>query len=106
MELAPKSAHLAPEIPRLLGVATELLLGTRALHLVDVENLLGGTAFSERDVADTAAVYVELAQVATRDHVVIASSHHTAYPTWMGWPKAGRRVVRSGPDGADHALLD
>lgn len=77
----------------------------RALHLVDVENLLGGTDFTELDVGATAARYCQIAGVGADDLVVVASSHHTALPVWFGWGEA-RRLVRSGPDGADLALLD
>src|SRR4051812_21864729 len=76
----------------------------RSLHLVDVENLLAGTAFTERDVTRVAAAYRLAAEVGAQDLVVVASSHHTALPVWFGWGEA-RRLVRSGPDGADLALL-
>jgi hypothetical protein len=39
-------------------------------------------------------------------HVVIATSHHSAAAAWFAWPAAARRLVRSGPDGADLALLE
>jgi hypothetical protein len=78
--------------------------GTRSIHLVDVENLLGGAAFTKGDAAATAAVYASVATVAARDHMVVASSHFAAPAAWFGWGHA-RRVVRSGPDGADLALL-
>ncbi len=77
----------------------------RALHLVDVENLLGGTDFTEADVAAVARNYRQIARVGADDLVVVASSHHTALPVWFGWGEA-RRLVRSGSDGADLALLD
>lgn len=77
----------------------------RALHLVDVENLVGGTTFSEVDVAVTAAAYERVASIGLRDLVTVASSHFTAMPTWFGWGSA-RRLVRSGPDGADLALIE
>lgn len=77
----------------------------RSFHLVDVENLLGGTSFTEDDVAVTAAAYLVVAGVAASDLIVVSSSHHTALATWFGWENA-RRVVRSGPDGADLALLN
>jgi hypothetical protein len=80
-------------------------LALRSLHLIDVENLLGGTSFSEADVAATADVYRAVAGVAIADLVIVSSSHHTALPAWFGWGKA-RRVVRSGPDGADLALIE
>lgn len=76
----------------------------RAIHLVDPENLLGGTDFTERDVAVVAASYRQIAGIGADDLVVVASSHYTALRVWFGWGEA-RRLVRSGPDGADLALL-
>jgi hypothetical protein len=39
------------------------------------------------------------------DQVEVASSHLTLLNAALGWPRARYRV-RSGPDGADLALLD
>jgi hypothetical protein len=93
------------ELEALHAEALQLDPVIRSFHLVDVENLLGGTSFTEVDVAVTAAVYHAVAGVAASDMVVVSSSHHTALATWFGWENA-RRVVRSGPDGADLALLN
>jgi hypothetical protein len=83
---------------------TALLPGVRSLHLVDVENLLGGANFDEREAAAAAAAYGPVADLGETDLVVVASSHHAASATWFGWRNA-RRVVQSGPDGADRALI-
>lgn len=77
----------------------------RSLHLVDVENLLGGTNFGEADVALAAAAYGPVAGLAATDLVVVSSSHHTARAAWFGWGEA-RRIVRSGVSGADLALIE
>ncbi len=77
----------------------------RTLHLVDVENLLGGTSFDFLDVIDLENRYRQLVAVAERDHVVLASSHRAAEATWFGWSST-RRLLRSGPSGADRALVD
>jgi hypothetical protein len=37
---------------------------------------------------------------------VLATSHFAAPQAWMAWPSTTRRLVRSGADGADLALLD
>ena len=39
------------------------------------------------------------------DHVVTATAHRSAKAALFGWPNA-RQLIRSGPDGADQALLD
>src|SRR5829696_6714290 len=85
--------------------SNEDVVTVRSLHLVDVENLIGGTAYAELDVAITAAAYASVASVGATDLVVVASSHRTAAATWFGWGPA-RRVVRSGADGADLALIE
>lgn len=77
----------------------------RTLHLVDVENLLGGPVFTEDEASRVAAEYRVVAGVGPVDFTVVASSHYAAPATWFGWP-AARRLVRSGPDGADLALVD
>ena len=41
------------------------------------------------------------------DHVVVATSHHAAFTAWFELPRTGIQLaVRSGPSGADYALLD
>ena len=37
---------------------------------------------------------------------MVATSHHAAAATWFAWPAATRRLIRSGRDGADLALLE
>lgn len=77
----------------------------RTLHLIDVENLLGGTTFTEADVAALKLAYTAVAGVAKGDFEIVGSSHYTAPAVWFGWRNA-RRVVRSGRDGADLALIE
>lgn len=78
---------------------------SRTLHLVDVENLLGTANPDPRRVAPLAVAYCAAANVGPRDQIVVASSHICARSVWYGWPTTARRLVASGPDGADHALL-
>lgn len=78
----------------------------RTVHLVDVENLAGASHVDvslSRAIAD---LYAHAADLQPGDQVVVASSHHNASSTWFGWGAAARRLVRSGADGADLALLD
>jgi NYN domain len=78
----------------------------RALHLIDVENLLGGPNFDRRQAAWGRAAYLATAPDAIVNQLVISSSHRAAPAAWFAWPYSTRRLVRSGPDGADLALLD
>lgn len=77
----------------------------RAIHLVDIENLLEGPTFSDIDVMGLMESYFILSERRVGDHVVIATCHRAALAAWFGCPDA-RRLVRSGLDGADLALLD
>lgn len=77
----------------------------RTVHLVDIENLMGGAAFTTEAVARLAVEYRPVADLRPSDLMVLASSHYAASAAWFGWPEA-RRLLRSGPDGADLALVD
>ncbi len=78
---------------------------SRTLHLVDVENLLGTATPDPRDIPALEAAYAHAAELGPRDHVILASSHICGRSLWYAWPGAPRRLVASGPDGADNALL-
>ena len=77
----------------------------RACFLGDIENLAGRpTGPTGDDVrAIAAAVYKTFGHMEL--HPVVACAHCNAECVWFNWPEA-RRLVRSGPDGADLALLD
>lgn len=77
----------------------------RTLHLVDVENLAGTAALCTELVSDIQRRYVCAAGVGKADQVVIASSHYAARGAWFGWGGNPRRLLGSGPDGADRCLL-
>ncbi len=77
----------------------------RTLHLLDVENLAGGTAGGVAAVAPSLAAYRSTITVACADHVVLGTGPTFACATADGWPGARLRVGH-GVDGADHALLD
>jgi hypothetical protein len=76
---------------------------SRALHVVDIENLTGLPRPALADVVACHEAYRPL----IRDHdlVVVACNHGAFLAAAWGWPDA-RWLVRSGENGADHALLD
>lgn len=80
--------------------------GVRGLHLVDLENLLG----AHRDLSTTRWVWQRYAAsgvLKPGDQVVVATGPAFAAAAWFALPTIGvRRLVRSGVDGADLALLD
>jgi hypothetical protein len=77
----------------------------RRLHLVDIENLAGTSLPSLSEVRQALGLYAECLPFGEMDQVEVASSHLTLLNAALGWPHAHYRV-RSGPDGADLALLD
>lgn len=77
----------------------------RTIHLVDVENLAGSPCFTLADAAAIQRAYRTVSSPGPDDQFVVATSHYAALPTWFAWPHATRRLVQSGPDGADLALL-
>jgi hypothetical protein len=77
----------------------------RRLHLVDIENLVGAARPSLAQVRQALARYADCLPFGAMDQVEVASSHLTLLNAALGWPHAHYRV-RSGPDGADLALLD
>ena len=77
----------------------------RALHLVDIENLVGAPIPSLGQVTEVQDWYMTKLGCGADDHVVMAASHLGLLNAALGWPHARYRV-RSGPNGADLELLD
>lgn len=76
----------------------------RAVHLVDAENLLATAAPRPADVRQLAARYAHVIGFGPMDQVVIACSHLAFKTIGFCWP-GPQYLLRSGPDGADLALL-
>ena len=77
----------------------------RRLHLVDIENLAGDSLPGLSQVREVRELYTWCLPFGAMDQVEVASSHLTLVNAGLGWPHAHHRA-RSGPDGADLALLD
>lgn len=77
---------------------------SRAVHLVDAENLLGTAVPRPADVRQLAARYTDVIGFGPMDQVVIACSHLAFKTIGFCWP-GPQYLLRSGPDGADLALL-
>ncbi len=86
-------------------VVMETTKGTRRLVLVDVENFVGSPEPEVGWVQVAQGELERLLELTDRDMVVLACSHHAARTVSFSW-RGGRRLWRSGPDGADLALLD
>ena len=78
----------------------------RALHLVDLENLCGGTRPSPDLVADVEAAYRLSTPRGPMDQMVLGTSEAAARAMYFNWGSPCRWVHRSGPDGADLKLLE
>ena len=79
-------------------------LSGRVVHLVDIENVCGGPGFNEFEATCAQRAYRRAVHVGEDDLVIVACSHYAARAAWFGW-RGGRRLVKSGCDGADLALL-
>jgi hypothetical protein len=75
------------------------------LHLVDIENLVGCPRPTTAEATICRHAYNDRAAVQPNDLVVVACNHGAAIAVGLGWSGA-RLLLRSGPDGADLALLD
>ena len=77
----------------------------RALHVVDIENLVGAAVPTLDLVSAVQGRYLASLVFGADDQVVLAASHLGLLNAGLGWPHARYRV-RSGKDGADLELID
>lgn len=77
----------------------------RTLHLVDLENLMGGPFQSLSSMRCVSNWYRRTAPVQREDHVIVAVNPMLAMPAASEWPGTLLRVAR-GRDGADLALIN
>lgn len=76
----------------------------RTAHLVDAENLLGTATPSPAEVRWLTSCYGRRVGFGPMDQVVIACSHLAFITIGFCW-RGPQYLLRSGPDGADLALL-
>lgn len=77
----------------------------RTLHLVDLENLAGGSSASPAEVDAALSSYELIAPFGRYDHRVVACGKGLVFPVGDRWPGALVKYAR-GIDGADRLLLD
>ena len=76
------------------------------LHVLDIENLVGGPVPNPEAVKAIHGEYMRLMAPTGPDRSVMGTSHIAAKHIWFSWPdRSTKRLVRSGADGADLALL-
>jgi hypothetical protein len=76
----------------------------RTLHLIDVENLVGGVAAGHDAVGPALEAYRRTITIGPEDHVVLGTGTELAFAAKAAWPGALLRIGK-GLDGADRALL-
>jgi hypothetical protein len=77
----------------------------RTLHVIDIENLVGGSAAGPAAVGPALSRYRAAVPVRVGDHAVIGAGPTLAVAAGLAWTGA-RLVLGHGIDGADRALLD
>ncbi len=81
------------------------LAAHREINLIDIENVLGTSHFTVRDVERYREFHIASNKVAADAHIVIGvSSQQALLVASYGWPGA-RVAFLSGRDGADRALM-
>lgn len=83
----------------------DTLTPPRALHLIDVENLVGTGHPTAGDLNQVRQIYSALGIAEDLDHLVVACNPYVAVEVGCTWSTARLRVGH-GPSGADHQLLD
>lgn len=77
----------------------------RTLHLVDLENLMGGPFQPRSILRRVSDLYRTSAPVRNADHVIVAVNPALVVEAALAWSGA-RLLMAGGPDGADLALLE
>ncbi|WP_230073805.1 NYN domain-containing protein [Rhodococcoides fascians] len=88
-----------------LLIPSQHLAARRRLHLLDLENLCGSNHLTPSLIDFVIQAYLRDVVVEISDLVIVGVSHHNMLDAGIALPGV-RLCVRSGPDGADLALLD
>lgn len=76
----------------------------RAVHFIDIENLVGRGLVSTQDVIKAHELYFQRVNVAANDVFFVASGPQNRAAVVFGWPKSIYKF-KKGADGADLALI-
>lgn len=88
------------ELSAILGVGRR----GRRLHLLDIENLVGGSHAGEEAVVAAYSSYDGIVGPGPADQLVIACGPTLAPRAWFAAPRRARLLLGRGLDGADRAL--
>lgn len=79
----------------------------RVLHLVDLENLLGGSERDPGEVLTAWEAYEQSSDMAAGDHVIVGTGPRLASVAWFVLPaERVRLVLGRGVDGGERAILE
>ena len=101
--VGPISRYLYRVPDRVLPLRRHLPEG-RALHILDIENLMGGPREGVMALHIASELYRTAVTICPSDHVVVGANPTLAVDVWSEW-KGHHLVFGKGPDGADNALL-
>jgi hypothetical protein len=77
----------------------------RTLHVIDIENLMGGPRLGRRRLHDASVSYKLIAHFEVGDHAIVAANPAIVLDVGLEW--AGCRILSArGQHGADRALLE
>jgi hypothetical protein len=94
----------AKRSPRPRSRRKSLRLG-RTIHLLDIENLTRATRPTTTEVVDVMATYQRLVPIGPLDQFVVAVNHGAFVAVGIAL-RGAQLLARSGPDGADQALVE
>jgi hypothetical protein len=77
----------------------------RAVHLLDIENLTASSRPSTSDVATVMTLYRTLVPIGPMDQFIVAVNHNALVQAGIAF-RGVQLLARSGPDGADRALVE
>lgn len=98
--------HATGTAPHLRASGTPSAFNARALHLIDLENLVGGPSASDKTIKRVWSAYYGGVPKTASDHLLVGSSRFFARRTWWMLPECIQRRVRDGQDGGELAILD
>lgn len=87
-----------------VGPRTSIKQQIRAVHFIDIENLVGSGLVSIEDVRNAFERYVQKVDVSSSDVFFVASGPQNRAAVVLGWPKSIYKF-KKGADGADLALI-
>lgn len=77
----------------------------RAVHLLDIENLTASSLPTTAEVTTVMTLYRSIVPIGPMDQFIVAVNHKALVPAGIAF-RGVQLLARSGPDGADRALVE